>query len=323
MIVVLTENGDYSTDLILEWIKKKAEFSYCRINTGDHLIINRIEINDNIISIRLDNSTSGFEINLSEVNFFLCRRGLLGNRNIVDIEDTELKEKINFFLNKEQNITNEFIVSRLNGKLSWGNSRMHDSNKLVNLAIAVDCGFKVPHTILSQDFKTLQYFCDQNDVITKPISEIYPISNRFFAADLTTRKVNSIGENNNFFLSQLQEEISKWIEIRVFVSYDTIFSMAIFSQGNVKTEVDYRNYDRVKMNRMIPFNLPDKIKEYVLTFMQKIRLDTGSIDLILSPNKDYYFLEVNPEGVIEMLSEPCNYYLEKRIAEQILERMSS
>ena len=56
--------------------------------------------------------------------------------------------------------------------------------------------------------------------------------------------------------------------------------------------------------------------------MHEVELDTGSIDFILTPKKEYIFLEINPAGNIEMVSEPCNYYIEKRIAEQILDRIS-
>ena len=98
--------------------------------------------------------------------------------------------------------------------------------------------------------------------------------------------------------------------------------MAIFSQGNQKTAIDFRNYDEVKRNRSVAFELPEDIKKKILHFMHEVELDTGSIDFILTPKKEYIFLEINPAGNIEMVSEPCNYYIEKRIAEQILDRIS-
>jgi len=48
--------------------------------------------------------------------------------------------------------------------------------------------------------------------------------------------------------------------------------------------------------------------------MKKINLDNGSIDIIVDNNGKYYFLEINPVGQFGMVSIPCNYYLEKKIA---------
>jgi hypothetical protein len=41
------------------------------------------------------------------------------------------------------------------------------------------------------------------------------------------------------------------------------------------------------------------------------------------PNGDIYFLEVNPAGQFGMVSTPCNYYLEEKIAEVLLRRSKS
>ena len=49
--------------------------------------------------------------------------------------------------------------------------------------------------------------------------------------------------------------------------------------------------------------------------MDQLNLDSGSIDIIYSTNKEYVFLEVNPIGQFGMVSSPCNYYIEKRIAQ--------
>jgi hypothetical protein len=43
----------------------------------------------------------------------------------------------------------------------------------------------------------------------------------------------------------------------------------------------------------------------------------GSIDLIFNEN-GFYFLENNPQGQYEWLSENCNYYVDRYIAEQLI-----
>jgi D-alanine-D-alanine ligase-like ATP-grasp enzyme len=52
--------------------------------------------------------------------------------------------------------------------------------------------------------------------------------------------------------------------------------------------------------------------------MDNFNLNTGSIDIIKDNNGEYIFLEVNPVGQFGMTSIPCNFYLEKKIAEYLI-----
>jgi hypothetical protein len=52
-------------------------------------------------------------------------------------------------------------------------------------------------------------------------------------------------------------------------------------------------------------------------------MNTGSIDLILTPNGEYFFLEINPMGQYDWLSKNCNYYIEKDIAEMLINKTRS
>lgn len=90
--------------------------------------------------------------------------------------------------------------------------------------------------------------------------------------------------------------------------------MAIFSQENEKTRIDYRNYDREKPNRCVPYHLSDDIQSKLSAFMNLIDMNCGSIDMIYSPDGDYIFLEVNPVGQFHWLDKNCNYFLEREIA---------
>ncbi|MNQ59911.1 hypothetical protein D3C85_741740 [compost metagenome] len=93
------------------------------------------------------------------------------------------------------------------------------------------------------------------------------------------------------------------------------YSMAIFSQNNEKTKLDFRNYDKENPNRLVPYKLPEIVENRICDFMDAIGLNTGSLDIIKSViNGEYYFLEVNPFGQFGMTSAPCNYNLHKEVA---------
>jgi hypothetical protein len=96
--------------------------------------------------------------------------------------------------------------------------------------------------------------------------------------------------------------------------------MAIFSQGDRQTEVDFRRYNRTRPNRAVPYRLPGDIVGKLRTLMGSLGMDTGSQDLIRTPDGRHVFLEVNPAGQFGMVSHRCNYHLEKRMAEYLIER---
>jgi len=90
--------------------------------------------------------------------------------------------------------------------------------------------------------------------------------------------------------------------------------MAIFSQGDSQTELDFRRYNYDKPNRVTPFRLPVELELKLKKLADHFELKTGSFDLIRTQDNNYVFLEVNPGGQFGMVSYPCNYFLEKQIA---------
>ncbi len=52
-------------------------------------------------------------------------------------------------------------------------------------------------------------------------------------------------------------------------------------------------------------------------FMQDVNLNSGSLDFIYTPEREFVFLEVNPVGQFDWLSTHCNYFIEKHIADEL------
>ena len=85
------------------------------------------------------------------------------------------------------------------------------------------------------------------------------------------------------------------------------------------TKIDFRNYNRKKPNRTPPYDLPNRIEKKIKSCMKALNLNSGSIDMIVTPNDDYIFLEVNPVGMFWQVSFPCNYNIEEQIAKYLLD----
>lgn len=48
--------------------------------------------------------------------------------------------------------------------------------------------------------------------------------------------------------------------------------MAIFSQENDKTKIDFRNYDIANPNRCVPYKLPRRIEKQLIRFYGSFEL---------------------------------------------------
>ncbi|MBU3050633.1 hypothetical protein KNV96_21075, partial [Chryseobacterium indologenes] len=108
--------------------------------------------------------------------------------------------------------------------------------------------------------------------------------------------------------------VIKEYELRVFHLKGKNYSMAIFSQNDPTTSVDFRNYNQEKPNRFIRYQIPKDLDRKVTKLMKALNLQTGSIDIIKGIDGEYYFLEVNPFGQFRMTSYRCNYNLHYEMA---------
>ncbi len=155
------------------------------------------------------------------------------------------------------------------------------------------------------------------EVICKSITdaEVFMYENQMYMPYTITLTSSNLNElSDTFFPSLFQKAINKEFEIRTFFLNGEMFSMAMFTQSKESTKSDFRKYDYSNPTRSVPFNLPSEVCEKLIAFMDAFDLNCGSIDLIRTDEGKYYFLEVNPTGQFGMVSYPCNYYLEEKVA---------
>ena len=117
-------------------------------------------------------------------------------------------------------------------------------------------------------------------------------------------------EHDLFSPSLFQNTIDKQYELRIFYLNGISYASAIFSQSDEQTKIDFRKYNGERPNRTIPYVLPKDITERIELLFGKLKLNTGSVDILVDKSSNYYFLEINPVGQFGMVSQPCNYYIE-------------
>jgi ATP-GRASP peptide maturase of grasp-with-spasm system len=214
-----------------------------------------------------------------------------------------------------------YLMYKLRNAKWLGHYNIPSLNKLAVLAYAQSIGLKIPATLVTNNLKDLMIFKRKHqNIITKAMAELSQIEfeDKIFAS-FTSEVKNDLDlkDRNTLSPTLVQEKIDKKFEIRSFYIKGKFYSMAIFSQSDPKTTIDFRKYNDKKPNRNIPFNLPKIIQNKLIKLFESLNLNTGSVDIIYNTRQEYIFLEINPVGQYGMTSKPCNYYLEKLIAESL------
>ncbi|MCL1934679.1 MAG: grasp-with-spasm system ATP-grasp peptide maturase [Candidatus Azobacteroides sp.] len=322
MVLIISIEEDISTFNVIDWLlcqdkKYIVLFPHESINVSKLFI----SISDKTVQISSNNDNLG-------ITSLWYRRGNMNVdaifKNTASIEKIKSKKLLMKQLNKEnrdlQLSTIDFLAHQLSSKID-DYIFTHNINKINVLDNAVKVGLKIPETIITTDKSVLFDFLTRHEgkIITKPISEVLVISDNEYDYYTYTSKIDDIQNfPNTFFPSLFQQMIDKDYELRIFFLKNRCYSTAIFSQHDQKTKIDFRNYNREKPNRYIPYQLPKYIEHRIIKLIKNLNLDSGSIDMIVDKQSHYYFLEINPVGQYGMISDPCNYNLDKEIAFNLL-----
>ena len=94
---------------------------------------------------------------------------------------------------------------------------------------------------------------------------------------------------------RFQNLVEKAYELRVTVIGQSVISMGINSQKHEDTKIDWRvGQLRRDLYDVVP--LPPIVRQRVFDLMSRLGLVYGALDLIVTPDDEYVFLEINPGG---------------------------
>ncbi len=321
MILILSKESDFSTDLVTDWLDKLGG-SYMRLHAENiYPYIENLPLSSKLSEINLPDRS----IKIADTNVIWYRRWEpYKNLEKINLDNSEIAKEISETQKEDRKLLNNFIFS-LFSKGLWINPYDKGSvNKMQQLIEAENVGLLIPSSIISSSKNIVSAFYEKNQsIITKSFETNIDltINNRFYTSytsRLNKRDLDYLPET--FAPSLFQAEIKKAFEVRSFYLDGKFYSMAIFSQYDKTTSVDFRKYNYSKPNRTMPFELPSDIKYKLKLLMKRLGLLTGSFDLIVTKENQYVFLEVNPSGQFGMVSEPCNYDLNKIIATYLIKK---
>ncbi|MCC9138809.1 grasp-with-spasm system ATP-grasp peptide maturase [Pontibacter silvestris] len=329
MILLLSQRYDYSTQLITRWLVS-MEKSFLRINKNERsMSLQHIDLKKKELVVKRNGQT----YNLLDFNAVLERRSGFTVQDLVN--DSQVLEESLF--HEETSYHKEHVLKEANELIDFihyyientsvkviGKYEHRKLNKLKVLYLATSLGLSVPETFVVSTkadlIRLTKEYC--NNIITKAISDgVYLFTNLHGYYSYTERlTLDTITSklSTSFFPSLIQKEVKKLYEVRSFYLEGAFYSMAIFSQSDKATQTDYRKQGKAKLaSRMVPYQLPDATSALLTKLFQVLNLTTGSADFMVDEKGEHVFLEINPVGQFSMTSIPCNYQIEKIIAEKL------
>lgn len=173
-------------------------------------------------------------------------------------------------------------------------------SKIYQLSVARSLGLPIPDTLVSNDPAEVRKFFDEKggDVIAKPLRLGYFDYGDRQAGVFTSRvEPDHLEDGLAIRLAPViyQPLIPKLSDIRVTVVGRRLFAVAIDSQSDPAASVDWRRTENEDLPHSV-HQLPPRLEELCLAYVSSLGLSYGAIDLVLTPEGEYVFLEINPNG---------------------------
>jgi len=175
-------------------------------------------------------------------------------------------------------------------------------HKPYQLATARACGLETPKTLITNDPQEAVKFLDQcgGQIVYKSVRHYTRRQDEIPLALFTTvvDRAALEGHLDGIRLAPclFQDYVPKRVELRAHVIGDRIFTSAIDSQSDEFARHDWRRNLLRRPLPQEPFELPADISAKVHELMRRLGLVFGCLDLILTPDDRYVFLEINPNG---------------------------
>lgn len=311
MIVLLSNKWDVCIDFIVRLLDN-IEHPYLRINTED-LVRDGSFVELEPFSFIINNKHSF--VNLEDVNVIYNRRP--GKPYDDTVYNLRPSRAIQEYVTGQWYKYLESIT--INSNIIWVNHPHNNSimeNKIIQLSKAVEIGFNIPRTLVTNCPNKLHKFMKRKIIIGKSLySQLIEEENEDYF--IYTNIIESInGKENEIRVSPAiyQEAIYPKKDYRITVIGDNVFVAKIKSNDNV----DYLDW-RTKQDGIsfVKAELPREIYDKCVTYVKYNSLHYGAIDLVEKEGK-YYFLEINPNGEWGWLQKPHGFKIAEAIADYLI-----
>ncbi len=326
MILIVTNKEDIHPTPVIEHFENMG-VPFFRLNTESLLSDYDFEwISDSVNGddFRIRNIHTGLEVYGHDIHSVWERRPLIPSElripNIDEVNAHNLKEAHGFL---------SFLLYYLGDRFCLGH-HLYDrssASKMLQLKVARNLGMKIPDTCFSNNKGAIQAFVQKYDrVCLKSIDndnvwfEDNLKEHVFYTIAVRSEEILALGEEAFAqTVSYLQNYIEKDFELRVTVIEDNIFACKIDSQKmNVESGlIDWRqglDYGMIHSE----YEVPQSVATFCISFLNKLHLNFGCFDFIVTPEEEYVFLECNPNGQWLWIEQETGMQVSKCIAETLI-----
>jgi hypothetical protein len=194
-------------------------------------------------------------------------------------------------------------------------------NKLHQLSVAGRCGFVVPRTLVTNSPKRFLDFYEDcgGELISKRAVNLAPLVDGKAARPFTISVRRRDAANHQavrYGPVIFQEKIPKRVELRVNVVGTRVFAAEIRSQDNFRQQTDWRHSPEYAQSRYYAVHvLPSAVELRCVQVVEALGLSFAALDLILTPDDRYVFLEANINGQWAYLEDMLGLPISDAIAE--------
>lgn len=200
--------------------------------------------------------------------------------------------------------------------------------KPLQLKLAAELGLELPPTLITSDPQAFLDFYREHDgdlvskllgtAMTKALkgSQLARFTQR------VTRRDVGYADSIRYAPMIFQAYVPKRVELRITVVGEQVFAAEIHSQKANRTRVDWRRYDMTHTPHY-PHTLPDDVRRGCLELVRRLGLRYGAIDMVLTPDGRYVFLEINPNGQYLWIETSTGLPISDAICDLLMERAAA
>ncbi len=198
-------------------------------------------------------------------------------------------------------------------------------NKQLQLQLATALGFEIPPTLITNDpDEFLEFYrqhggqlIDKFPTVTMAASQRTGRELMRYTQAVTTRDVGYARRLRHAPML-FQAQVPKRFELRITVVGQEVLAAEIHSQATRRTQLDWRHYDWGHTPYRV-HHLPDAIRRACLELVARLGLRFGAIDMIVTPDDRYVFLEINPNGQWLWIEEETGLPIAEAICTTLLD----
>ncbi|MDQ0593255.1 MvdD family ATP-grasp ribosomal peptide maturase [Chryseobacterium ginsenosidimutans] len=173
-------------------------------------------------------------------------------------------------------------------------------SKEEQLKIADKIGLRIPETCLTNNPEEAKKFILKHQNVVAKMQTGFAIYEDGVESVVFTNVINEekLEELDTLLYCpmQFQKKIEKKKELRVTIVGRDVYAFEIDSQQSEAAKIDWRKDGVNLIDKWIPTELPTDVEAKLLELLDVYHVDYGAIDIIVSPEDEYYFIEINAAG---------------------------